>query len=80
MASEVRDVGQPDNPATILKDAHVMNAVVRLLVAFSGVGCVGLAGYQALHASEALVTASFLAAALILLVLALAAEPTTRSS
>ena len=82
MANEGRDDGRPGDPADLLKDARLANAVIRLVVAASGAGCLTFAGYHAASSAspEALIVAGFLVAGLILLVLALAAEPTTPSA
>lgn len=74
MANEDR----PEDAATMLKDHRLMNSVVRLLVAGSGAGCLSFAGYHVVASSppESLIVAGFLATGLILLVLALASDPT----
>lgn len=74
MASEVADEERPD-ATTLLKDDRVMNAVMRLITAVSGVGCLGFAAFQAVHAPDAVVTGGFLLTGLVLIVLALASDP-----
>ncbi len=76
MATEVRDDQQAD-PATFLRDGPLMNGVVRLVTAASGAGSLAFAGYHALNSPQALVTAAFLVTGVVLLVLALASEPTS---
>lgn len=69
---------EPDT-LTVLKDGKAMNAVVRLITALCGAGCVVFAGYQAVHYPETWVTVGFLITAVVLLILALASEPTPTS-
>lgn len=76
MATEVSDDQQSD-PASFLRDGPLMNGVVRLVTAVSGMGSLAFAGYHALNSPQALITAAFLVAGVVLLVLALASEPTS---
>lgn len=77
MVTEVRD-NQQNDPATLLRDGPLMNGVVRLVTAASGAGSLAFAGYHALNSTQALITVAFLITGVVLLVLALASEPTTK--
>ncbi len=79
MANEVRSEDRPADAATLLKDHRLMNAVVRLVTAAAGVGCLGFAGYYATSSPGpgTFIVAGFLVTGLILLVLALASDPTS---
>jgi hypothetical protein len=79
MASEVSEVSRTDHPADLLKDGRLTNALVRLAVTASGAGCLVFAGYHAVSspAPGTVIVVGFLVTGLVLLVLALASDPTS---
>lgn len=78
MSSEVLKESRTDHPADLLRDERLINAFVRLAVTASGTGCLFFAGYHAVTspAPGTVIVGGFLVTGLVLLVLALASDPT----